>query len=180
MTKSILVVLIFLLSLISCQTEKKNEDNTVKDQQSIEDLNKSIVNKWLTEVNKENFEELFNELWADNCIQFFNSSSHAVEIEDFRQMIHQLYTEYPVITHEVHDIIACEDKVVAKFSAKVLHDTIMFGVPASDKEIEWNAIAIFQISNGKIQTRWEVTDLLGMYEQLGMELKLQGQANIDN
>ena len=150
--------------MISCQN---NEFNTEQ-----EELNKSIVNKWLTEVNKENFEELLEELWTDNCKHYFNSSPEAVEFNDFKQMLHHIYTEYPVIHHEVHDIIASDDKVVAKFSAKVLHDTIMFGVPASGKEIEWNAIAIFQLSNGKIQTRWELTDLLGMYEQLGMELQL--------
>jgi len=158
----LLLLALYTIILVSCQNRKE-----------IEELNKSIVNKWLTEVNKENFEELFDELWADNCKQYFNSSSEPIEYEDFKQMIHNLYTEYPVIHHEVHDIIACDDKVVAKFSAKVLHDTIMFGVPATGKEIEWNAIAIFQLSNGKIQTRLEITDLLGMYEQLGMELQLK-------
>jgi len=161
MNKVLLIPLLFIF-LISCQNKKETEE-----------LNKSIVNKWLTEVSKENFEELFNELWADNCKQYFNSSSEAVEYEDFKQMIHNLYTEYPVIHHEVHEIIARGDKVVAKFSAEVFHDTIMFGVPASGKNIEWNAMAIFQLSNGKIQTRWEITDLLGMYEQLGMELQLK-------
>ena len=156
-----LLLPLLLIFLVSSQNRKETEE-----------LNMSIVYKWLTEINKGNFEVLFDELWTEDCKQYFNSSSEAVEYDDFKQMIHNLYTEYPVIHHEVHDIIACGDKVVAKFSAKVHHDTIMFGVPATGKEIEWSAIAIFQLSNGKIQTRWEQTDLLGMYEQLGMKLEL--------
>lgn len=153
---------LLMFSLFSCQ----NRDTT-------EELNKSIVNKWLTEVNKENYEELFKELWTDNCKHYFNSSTEAVEFNEFKQMLDNLYTEYPVIHHEVNDIIAYDDKVVAKFSAKVFHDRTMFSAPATGKEIKWNAMAIFQLSNGKIQTRWEITDLLGMYEQLGMELQLK-------
>ncbi|MEA1887542.1 MAG: serine hydrolase [Bacteroidota bacterium] len=140
-------------------------------QKSIEEKNKSIVIKWLKEINKSNFEQLFDELWAKDCKQYFNSSNVAVEYDDFKEMIYNLYEEYPVISHEIHDIIARDDKVIARFSARVNHDRLMFGAPATNKELQWSAIAIFQIKDGKIQNRWEVTDLLGMYEQLGMELQ---------
>ena len=160
--KKLFLIPLLIVFLASC----RNNNTT-------EELNKSIVNKWLTEVNKENYEELFKELWTDNCKHYFNSSTEAVEFNEFKQMLDNLYTEYPVIHHEVHDIIANDDKVVAKFSAKVFHDRTMFGAPATGKEIEWNAMAIFQLSNGKIHTRWEITDLLGMYGQLGMELHLK-------
>lgn len=160
--KKLFLIPLLIVFLASC----RNNNTT-------EELNKSVVNKWLTEVNKENYEELFEELWTDNCKHYFNSSTEAVEFDEFKQMLDNLYTEYPVIHHEVHDIIVNDDKVIAKFSAKVFHDRTMFGAPATGKEIEWNAMAIFQLSNGKIQTRWEITDLLGMYEQLGMELQLK-------
>ena len=161
MRKLVLIPLLIILS-VSCQNKSATEE-----------LNKSIVIKWLTEVNEDNYEELFKELWVENCEHYFNSSTEAVKFDEFKQMLDNLYTEYPMIHHEVHDIIANDDKVVAKFSAKVFHDRTMFGAPATGKEIEWNAMAIFQLSNGKIHTRWEITDLLGMYEQLGMELHLK-------
>jgi steroid delta-isomerase-like uncharacterized protein len=160
--KRIILVPLLLICLLCCQNIQETEE-----------LNKTIVEKWLTEINKDNYEELFVELWSDSCKQYFNSNSKAVKYEDFKQMLDQLYTEYPEIQHEIHEIIACDDKVLARFSGKVVHDTIMFGAPATGKEIEWNAMAIFQLSKGKIQKRWEVTDLLGMYQQLGMELQLK-------
>ena len=70
------------------------------------------------------------------------------------------------------NIMAIDDKVIVRFSAQVTHDTFMFNAPATGKEVEWSAIAIFQLSNGKIINRWEVNDLLGMYEQLGYEMLL--------
>ena len=164
--KNIILTTLLLIILFGCQNTQKTEE-----------LNSSVVSKWLSEINKENYEELYAELWSDSCKQYFNSSSEAVEYDDFKQMLHGLYTEYPDIEHEIHEIIACDDKVFARFSGKVLHDTIMIGAPATGKEIEWNAMAIFQLSNGKIQQRWEVTDLLGMYQQLGMELRKREESD---
>lgn len=83
-----------------------------------------------------------------------------------------IFSEFPAVTHEIHDIIAKRDKVIAMFSARATHDVESFGVPATGREIEWKAISIFQISDGKIRVRWEVADIFSMYEQLGMSLQM--------
>jgi steroid delta-isomerase-like uncharacterized protein len=164
--KNIILPALLLIILFGCQNTQETEE-----------LNRSVVCKWLSEINKENYEELYAELWSDSCKHYFNSDSEALAYEDFKQLLHKLYTECPDIEHEIHEIIACDDKVFARFSGKVLHDTIMFGAPATGKEIEWNAMAIFQLSQGMIQQRWEVTDLLGMYQQLGMELRKREESD---
>jgi len=163
--RSLLAMSFITILLLPCCTQK---DKT----SSMEMLNKSVVIKWLKEINKDNFELLFDELWTPDCKQYFNSSKVPLEYDDFKKMIFNMYEEYPVISHEIHDIIAKDDMVIARFSARVTHDRLMFGAPASGKELYWSAIAIFQLEDGKIKNRWEMTDLLGMYQQLGMELKL--------
>jgi hypothetical protein len=50
----------------------------------------------------------------------------------------------------VKEIIPKDDKVITRFSAKVFHDTLIFGVPAIGKEIDWHTITIFQLFKGKI------------------------------
>ena len=162
---------VFLIVMFSCMN-KSSESNleVIQKQQSMEEINKSVVLSWLNEVNRDNYEVLFDELWTKSSKQYFNSSSIPIEYDDFKEMVYNLYEQMPIIKHEVYDIIAKEDKVIVRFSANVLHDTLMFGVPATGKEIVWNAIAIFQLSDGKIQNRWEVTDELGKLDQLGMKL----------
>ncbi len=163
-----------MIILEGCQNNKtKSELKELQSQMATEEQNKFIVYKWLQEVNEENFEQMLSELWAADARQYFNSSSDPVDYEAFIQMIDHLYQQYPVIEHEVHDMIADDDKVIARFSAHVTHDVESFGIPATGRELEWSAIAIFQLSGGKIVARWEVTDLLGMYEQLGMELQMK-------
>ena len=164
-----LLAIFFLNVLILASCSHKDSTS------ALETHNKTVVIKWLKEINKDNFEQLFDELWAKDCKQYFNSSNVAVEYGDFKEMIYNMYEEYSLITHEIHDIIAKDDKVIARFSARVNHDRLMFGAPATGKELYWSAIAIFQLKDGKIQNRWEITDLLGMYEQLGMELMLPAE-----
>jgi steroid delta-isomerase-like uncharacterized protein len=161
MKKPILLLIIIAFS-INCQNEHSTEEQ-----------NKAIVLKWLNETNQENFEQLFDELWAENCLQYLNSNPEPYEYDQFKKMIKNLYSEFPVITHQVHDIFAKGDKVTVLFSAKVKHDVESFGIPATGKNLEWKAIAVFQIVDGKIKTRWEIADMLSMYKQLGMELQVK-------
>jgi steroid delta-isomerase-like uncharacterized protein len=169
----LLLACLLLLSSGCLDNETISRLEAVKFQAETEKQNKEIVRRWLTEVDQENFEQLFNELWAKDCIQYMNSNSKPFDHDQFEQMIKHFYSEFPEITHEIHELIAKEDKVIVLFTARTIHNVESFGVPATGRELEWRAIAIFQILDGKIQRRWEVADLLSMYEQLGMELRMK-------
>jgi len=166
-------IILVILCMSGCRERKSlKELENLHARSAIEEQNKMIVRKWLLEVNEDNYEQLFGKLWAKDCKQILNSGKDTLEYEQFKELLAWLYAELPVITHEVHDIIARGDKVAAYFSAKATHDVTSFGVPATGRDLEWSAIAIFQLSGGRIQFRWEVADMLGMYEQLGMKLQL--------
>jgi steroid delta-isomerase-like uncharacterized protein len=169
----IIPLALILCFIVDCQKEEAMTAlKKFKTQAEIEKQNKEIIIRWATEVNKENFEQLFSELWADDCINYLNSNPEPIDYEQFKKILKNFYSNFPVITHEIHDIIAKGDKVIARFTARTTHDVDSYGIPATGRELEWTAIAIFQISDGKIQTRWEVADILSMYEQLGMELQI--------
>ena len=163
------VFLFLLVGAIGCRTNTASSKLTVQ-----EEKNMAVVLTWLNEVNKENFEDLFDQLWTRDCKQYLNSSPEPVEYEAFKQMIIRFYRDFPMTTHEVHEIFAKGDRVTAVFSARAVHDRDSFGVPATGRELKWSAIAVFELSEGKIKTRWEVNDLLGLYRQLGMELRIAG------
>jgi steroid delta-isomerase-like uncharacterized protein len=165
------MILCFIVACLDKQAMSELEG--FRAQKAIEEQNKVVILKWLNEVNRENFEQVFDELWTKDCKQYLNSNPEPYEYDQFRQMIKNLYSEFPVISHDVQNIYAKGDKVTTIFSARVKHNTDSFGVPATGRELKWKAIAVFQISDGKIKTRWEVADLLSMYEQLGMEPQMK-------
>ena len=174
MKKSILIISVFLFSLTSCHDRQAVEELEEWHSQAIlEEQNKAIINKWISGVTKDNYEQHFHELWAPDSKQILNAGEDTLDYDEFFAILQWLYAELPVITHEIHDMMATGDKVITYVSAKAIHDVESFGVPATGKELEWRAMQIFQLSDGKIQNRWEVADLLSMYEQLGMELQLK-------
>jgi len=161
-----LAISIILLSLVSCQDRE-----AIRTRADIEAQNKAIVLRWFGEVNKGNIETLYEELFASNCKQYMPPNSEPISFEDFKPMARQIYNAFPKITHTVDDIIAEGDKVVAKILVNTVHEGEFLGIPATGKELEWTAIAIFQLADGKIITRWEIADIFGIIQQLGMELK---------
>lgn len=166
-----IMTMIFVPGFIGCSKKVKPGRNS-SPQQTLEAENKAIVLRWLNEVDKDNFEMLFDELWTRDCKQYMNSSPEPIEYAQFKAMVKALYLEFPVITHEVHQVYASGNMVTARFSAFATHVRDSFGVPATGKHLEWTAIAVFEIEGGKIKTRWEVADMLGLYQQLGMELQI--------
>lgn len=166
-----MMAMIFIPGFVGCSNEARSGRNAAP-QQSFEAENKAIVLRWLNEIDKDNFEILFDELWTRDCKQYMNSSAGPIEYAQFKAMVNALYLELPVITHEVHQVYASGNMVTARFSAHAIHDRDSFGIPATGKHLEWSAIAVFEIEGGKIKTRWEVADMLGLYQQLGMELRV--------
>lgn len=171
-----LIIPVFIFIFCSCQQKQTVQElDAIHAQAALEQQNMAIIKKWISGITKDNYEQHFRELWATDSKQILNSADDTLDYNEFFEILQWLYAEFPVITHEIHDMMAVGDKVITYVSAKTIHDVESFGVPATGRELEWRAMQIFQISDGKIQNRWEVADLLSMYEQLGMELKLKDQ-----
>jgi len=78
---------------------------------------------------------------------------------------------FPDLVQTIEEIIARGDKVIVRTIAHGTHLGDHEGIPVTGNKIVFSAIRIFQIDNGKIIKVWEESDLLGLFQQLGMELK---------
>lgn len=103
MKKNLFVFAVAMILICGCQNNKAvSELEELQAQMAIEEQNKSVVYKWLQEVNNENFEQLLSELWTADSKQYFNSSSESVDFEAFIQMIDQLYQQYPILRNGIY------------------------------------------------------------------------------
>lgn len=93
------------------------------------------------------------------CFMVGCQDREPMSFEEFKQVVKQLYNASPKITHTVDDMIVEGDKVVARITAHTVHEGEFLGIPATGKTLEWSAIAIFQLSDGKIKARWEIADM---------------------
>jgi predicted ester cyclase len=69
--------------------------------------------------------------------------------------------------HEIGMQIAEDDLVVSQISGHGVHAGELLGIPATNKEVETDGIAIHRIRDGKIVEYWSVTDIARVLQQVG-------------
>ena len=71
-------------------------------------------------------------------------------------------------THEIVMQIAEGDLVVSYIRGRGVHAGELLGIPATNKSVETDGIAIHRIRDGKIVEYWSVVDFAGILAQLGL------------
>jgi steroid delta-isomerase-like uncharacterized protein len=78
------------------------------------------------------------------------------------------YQGFPDLYHTIEEVIAEGDKAVVRFTLRGAQTADFMGIPATDKPIEVQAIAILRFEDGKVAQLTAEFDQLGMMQQLGV------------
>jgi predicted ester cyclase len=70
--------------------------------------------------------------------------------------------------HEILDQVAEGDKVVTRIRGSGKHTGDFLGIPATNREVTMEGIAVHRIANGRIVEHWSTIDALGLLVQLGV------------
>jgi predicted ester cyclase len=79
-----------------------------------------------------------------------------------------LLRAYPDLHVTVEDLIAEEDKLVARNTVTGTHQGEYMGSPPTGKSIAYNEIFIVRFVKGRIAETWGVVDVLARMRQLGL------------
>ena len=118
--------------------------------------NKDLVRReqeelWNHSGNLDSAEELFAADQAEAAKQ---------EAADFRR-------GFPDVVSTVEDLIAEEDKVVARWRSRATHRGEYMGITPTGKNVEFTGISVYRIEEGKIAQSWTVEDQFGLMRQIG-------------
>jgi predicted ester cyclase len=70
--------------------------------------------------------------------------------------------------HEISMQVAEGDLVVSRISGRGIHEGELLGIPATNREVETDGIAIHRVRDGKIIEYWSVVDVARVLQQLGV------------
>jgi steroid delta-isomerase-like uncharacterized protein len=158
--------------MVGCQDkEAMAELEEFKAQAEVEEQNKELIRNGIEEMSKKNFEILREAYDPAAKIYLPSNSSEPISIEQSISMVKSIHAAFPDFSHNIEEIIAVGDKVIARVIDRGTHLGEFNGIPATGKKIEMSIIAIFYFEEGKIVEVREEVDFLGLYQQLGMELK---------
>jgi steroid delta-isomerase-like uncharacterized protein len=91
----------------------------------------------------------------------------ANQAEAVKQQAAHFRRGFPDVVSTIEDLIAEEDKVVARWRSRATHQGDYMGIPPSGKEVEFTGISVYRIEGGKIAESWTVEDQLGLMRQIG-------------
>ena len=174
---SVIILLTFTYCLlVGCQDKTSMKElQKLKTQVALEEQNKDLIKNYFEELNKGNI-ELYNELLASDYKYYFPSNNsdpmNPKAVDDFLSMIFQAF---PDINWEIQEIFAKGDRVVIRLIITGTHEGEFQGMPATGNKFEFSSILIYLIKDGKIIEEREEADILGLMQQLGMELKPKGK-----
>jgi predicted ester cyclase len=91
----------------------------------------------------------------------------AGQAEAAKQGAANLRRGFPDVISTIEDLIAEEDKVVARWRSHATHRGDYMGIAPSGKEVEFTGISFYRMEEGKIAQSWNIEDHLGLMQQIG-------------
>jgi len=174
LTQLFLVIsLCFLLCFsISCQNqEAMAELEKFRAQAEVEEQNKELTREMWEAWGKGEF-EAYKEFVAPDFFYYFPSiSTKPMSREETIEFGKMLRNAFPDITFSIEELFAVGDRVIVRIIIRGTHEGEFMGVPATGNKVEGSGILIGRIENGKFVEDREEFDMLGLMQQLGMELK---------
>ena len=169
---SLVISLCFLLCFtFGCQDkEAMAELEEFKARAEVEEQNKEIARELFVVIDAGDFDRL-NELFADDFAVDAPGLPEPLRKDMLFQLIKTHYTAFPDWIHVIEDVIADGDNVAVKLTQNGTHKAEYDGIPATGVKATLTAMHLFTVVDGKVIDWFAVEDYLGLYMQLGMELK---------
>ena len=146
-------------------------------QVELEARNIEVIKTVITELDKGNA-DAFQKFYAPDAKYYFPSNSPTpMSRDDEVAMFKMMKAAIPDLTHQVTDIFAAQDRVIMRSIVRGTHKAELEGIPASGSPIGVGTLCIFRLKDGLVVEEIQDADMLGFYQQLGMELKPKAPAN---
>jgi len=111
----------------------------------------------------------FGELVADDFIEHEGGPGLPPTKEGTLEFFRILLAAFPDMRMDVEDLIASEDKTVARVKVTATHQGEFMGVPPTGTRVEVQLIDIMRFDDaGLVCEHWGVTDMLSLMQQLGV------------
>ncbi len=131
------------------------------------DSNKEIARR-LTRLLDHDDKEQIMEILAPGFVSHFAGLAQPLDREQYIQVNHMAKLAFNDLTRSVEDLVAEEDRVVLRITARGTHTGLFQGMPGTGTITKISGIAIRRILDGKIVEEWVVNDQLGLLQQMGI------------
>lgn len=131
------------------------------------DANEAVIRRFVNEVINNGDYSAMRELVHPNYV--YRSPDQELRGPE---ALENLFTAYrrglPDLKTSIDDVIASGDKVVISVTLAGTHTGDLMGIPATGRRLTVHGMVLSRLDDGKIVEEWEILDMLGMFQQLGV------------
>ena len=132
------------------------------------EANKAVIRRLFEDVFNRGDVDVIDEIVAENVIGHDATSD---EPKRGRASVKQgailFRTAFPGADYPLADLIAEDDKVVARWGLQGIHQAEFMGVAPTHRAVKVTGIVIYRLAEQKIVEYWGNFDTLGLMRQLG-------------
>ncbi len=130
--------------------------------------NKAIIRRFWEEVFNGRNLNLIDELYAKNWIYHGPAGQEVHGPEGLKQYLALYFKAFPDLHAKVEDIFAEGDRVGSRATCRGTHKGELMGIAPTGKQVTIAVICISRLMKNNVVEDWELVDLFGMMQQLGV------------
>lgn len=127
--------------------------------------NKALVRDYFAALDRQDLAAIGEFFAPDYRLRF--DSNPEMDRNGALGMFGMFFAAFPDVRHEIQELIAEGDRVVARLTVHGTHRGDLMGLPPTGKTVAFGSTNILRIAQGKIAEQATTTDMLGMMRQLG-------------
>ena len=131
------------------------------------EIAKAVVRRNTEEVQGGGNFALFEELFADDFFDHTPQPGRTPDKAGARELYKVLRAAFPDFHAEIHWQLADGDRVTTYKTYRGTHLGNFFGVAPTGQKIQFEAVDVMRVRNGKITEHWGVANLFSLMQQLG-------------
>ena len=128
--------------------------------------NKMIARRFYDLFNTGNLDGLAEIVTAD-VMDHNPAPGQAAGFAGLKQVLGMFRAGFPDLQVTVEDVLAEGDKCLLRLRARGTHNGAFLGIPPTGKPVDFPAMDLYRLADGKIVEAWHLEDLLTMMMQVG-------------
>jgi len=142
---------------VACQEADSGSDGRQTDPQDTEEL----VRQYLAAYNKQDLDAI-QKLWTDSLVY----NGERIGPEEFEALHKSYWGAFPDINAEITHLVSDGEQAAVRLNVEGTGEGEYLGHDVDGKSFQVSEIAIFHVSDGKLDEYWFQFDELGLWAQL--------------
>ena len=133
------------------------------------DSNKELIRRYVQAIddNQSSDWSVLDEFIAEDFVAH-NPPIPGVSLDrDGMKQAAEIFRQATPGRHEITMQVAEGDLVVSRIVGRGIHAGELLGIPATNRDVETDGIAVHRVADGKITEYWSVTDVARVLMQVG-------------